>query len=208
MKNSVLLPENKFNLELKYFFIYIVLKLRKLTAILFLIVFLYNVAGYKGFFFYLSQSADQRLDEKIRDDSVPDKDLITVKFPFHVPYIAESKEFESMGGEVNVKGTIYRYVKRKIVRDTLILLCIENKEKSLIEKKRAEYFNKVNDLASNTSKKSDVKQVKTDYYVKINDISPKRLNGTDCNSTYSFVLNSLNKGHFNLYAPPPDLLLS
>lgn len=195
-------------MELKYFFIYIVLKLRKLTAILFLIVFLYNVAGYKGFFFYLSQSADQRLDEKIRDDNVPDKDLITVKFPFHVPYIAESKEFESMEGEVNVKGTIYRYVKRKIVRDTLILLCIENKEKTLIEKKRAEYFNKVNDLASNTSKKSDVKQVKTDYYVKINDISPKSLNGTDCNSTYSFVLNPLNKGHFNLYAPPPDLLLS
>ena len=195
-------------MELKYFFIYIVLKLRKLTAILFLIVFLYNVAGYKGFFFYLSQSADQRLDEKIRDDHVQDKDLITVKFPFRVPYIAESKEFESMEGEVNVKGTIYRYVKRKIVRDTLILLCIENKEKSLIEKKRAEYFNKVNDLASNTSKKSDVKQVKTDYYVKINDISPKSLNGTDCNSIYSFVLNPLNKGHFNLYAPPPDLLRS
>lgn len=159
-------------------------------------------------FFFLSYSADLRLEEKLKDVSDHDKDLIMVKFPFKVPYLMESKDFETMEGEVNVKGTIYRYVKRKIVRDTLILLCIENKEKSQIEKKRAEYFNKVNDLDSNTDKKTDSKQVKTDYYFKGSDLLTKIYDEIQSDPLNSFVLNSLSMGHYSFFAPPPELLIS
>ena len=184
------------------------MKLRKLTAIFFLALFLFNIAGYKGFFFFLTQSADQRLAEKIKGGNDLDKDLITVKFPFNVPYLSDSKDFETMEGEVNVKGIIYKYVKRKIARDTLFLLCIENKEKTLIEKKRAEYFNKVNDLEANTSKKSGAKQIKVDFYFKNSETSLKDLYVPDYQSPHSFVINSIQNGHYYLFAPPPEASLS
>jgi hypothetical protein len=193
---------------LKCNFIVITLNLRKLTAIFFLLLFLFNIAGYKGLFFFLTQSADERLAEKIKDGSDLDKDMIMVKFPFNVPYLSDSKDFESMEGEVNLKGTIYKYVKRKIARDTLFLICIENKEKTLIEKKRAEYFNKVNDLDASTSKKSGAKQFKLEYYFKNSEISLKDLYVLDYQSPHSFVVNSIQNGHYYLFAPPPESLLS
>ncbi|OYY05659.1 MAG: hypothetical protein B7X86_10815 [Sphingobacteriales bacterium 17-39-43] len=184
------------------------LNLRKLTAIFFLLLFLFNIAGYKGLFFFLTQSADERLAEKIKDGNDLDKDMIMVKFPFNVPYLSDSKDFESMEGEVNLKGTIYKYVKRKIARDTLFLICIENKEKTLIEKKRAEYFNKVNDLDASTSKKTGAKQIKLEYYFKNSEISLKDLYVLDFQSPHSFVINSIQNGHYYLFAPPPESLLS
>ncbi len=164
--------------------------------------------GYKGFFFFLTQSADERLAEKIEDGNDLDKDLILIKFPFSVPYLFDSKDFESMEGEANVKGTIYKYVKRKIARDTLFLICIENKEKTLIEKKRTEYFNKVNDLEADTSKKSGAKQIKVDYYFKNTETLVKDLYVQNFKSPHSFVINSIQKGHYYLFAPPPEPSLS
>jgi len=182
--------------------------LRKLTAIFFLLLFLFNIAGYKGFFFFLTQSADERLAEKIKDGQDLDKELILVKFPFNVPYLSESKDYESMEGEVNVRGTIYNYVKRKIARDTLFLLCVENKEKTLIEKKRADFFNKVNDLDASTGKKSSVKQVKLDYYIKSSELSLNNNYVIDCQSPQTSVTSNILLGHYYLFAPPPESLLS
>lgn len=182
--------------------------MRKLTAIFFLLLFLFNIAGYKGFFFFLTQSADERLAEKIKEGNDLEKDLIMVKFPFNVPYLSDSKDFESMDGEVNVKGVIYNYVKRKIARDTLFLLCIENKEKTLIEKKRADFFNMVNDLDENTSKKSSVKQVKVEYYIKQSEVSLSQTYTLDCQSPQIFITSTIQNGHYYLFAPPPESLLS
>lgn len=164
--------------------------------------------GYKGFFFFLTQSADERLAEKIKDSNDLDKDMIMIKFPFSVPYLSDSKDFESMEGEVNVKGIIYKYVKRKVARDTLFLICIENKEKTLIEKKRAEYFNKVNDLEADTSKQSGTKQIKVDYYFKNIEALVNDLYVQNFKSPQSFVINSIQKGHYSLVAPPPEPSLS
>ena len=182
--------------------------MKKLTAIFFLLLFLFNIAGYKGLFFFLNKSADERLAEKIKAGNNLEKDLILVKFPFNVPYLSDSKDFESTEGEVNVNGTIYNYVKRKIARDTLFLMCIENKEKTLIEKKRAEYFNKVNDLDADTGKKSGAKQLKVDYYFRTGELSINRQYVMDSPSPFSFVINFLSNGHYLLFVPPPESRLS
>jgi len=55
-------------------------------------------------------------------------------------------------------------VKRKVLRDTLILLCIDHQEKNQLQKSSADYFKKVNDLASESNKKPVLKIDKTDYY--------------------------------------------
>ena len=138
--------------------------LKKTACIILLLVFLFNSIGYKALFFYLEKQADSRMDAKIRTLDELDKQLISVKIPINLPYQTDWREFESTDGEMIYKGKTYKYVKRKVMRDTLILLCIDHKEKSELEKSSSDYFKKVNDLASESSKKPVLKQAKTDYY--------------------------------------------
>lgn len=127
-------------------------------------MFLFNVVGYKLFFYYLEIEADERIQSKIEQISENDKALITIKIPINLPYHTDWANFERVDGEVNIKGKIYKYVKQKIHRDTLILLCINDTEKTEIHQQKDNYVKKVNNLASDSHKKPSPKQAKTDYF--------------------------------------------
>jgi hypothetical protein len=144
--------------------------LKKAASVLLLMVFLFNTIGYKAFFFYLEQEADARMEARINNLDELDQDLITVKIPINLPYQTDWREFESISGEMTFKGKSYKYVKRKVLRDTLILVCIDHQEKTALEKSSADYYKKVNDLASETNKKPVLKQAKTDYYQEVKDL--------------------------------------
>ncbi|HUH33018.1 MAG TPA: hypothetical protein VLZ28_03640, partial [Daejeonella sp.] len=126
--------------------------MKKAASIFLLIVFLFNTVGYKALFCYLEEQADVRLEAKIKTLDESDSRLITVKIPINLPYQTDWREFESIDGEMTFKGKTYRYVMRKVLRDTLILLCINHEEKSQLQRASAEYYKKINDLASNTKK--------------------------------------------------------
>lgn len=138
--------------------------MKKVVSISFLLVFLFNVLGYKIFFYYLEIEADDRIQSKIEQISETDKELITIKIPINLPYHTDWAKFERVDGEVNFKGKIYKYVKQKVSKDTLILLCINDKEKTEINKQRDNYVKKINDLTTEKNKKPNLKQSKTDYY--------------------------------------------
>jgi hypothetical protein len=137
---------------------------KKLVSIALLVVFLFNVIGYKVFFYYLERAADARIQSRIETLSEADRALITVKIPIKLPYQTDWQNFERTDGEVTVKGTVYRYVKQKVYRDTLILLCINDLDKTRLVKGSSEYFEKVNDLSAENNKKPVFKQYQTDYY--------------------------------------------
>ncbi len=138
--------------------------MKKVAAIGLLFVFLFNIIGYKFFFYSLEKAADVRLEARLETLPDADKELITVKIPINLPYQTNWKEFERIDGEVTFKGATYKYVKRKVYQDTLILLCINDKEKTTIQKNSIEYFKKVNDLNADANKKPTVKQAKNDYF--------------------------------------------
>ena len=68
------------------------------------------------------------------------------------------------------KNTTYKYVKRKVLRDTLILLCIEHREKSIIVRNSNDFAKKVNEVIPDGSKKQILKQAKGDFYQKSDGI--------------------------------------
>jgi len=138
--------------------------MKKAVSLLLLAIFLFNSIGYKVLFVYLEHEADTRIQAKIQTLDEFDQRLITVKIPINLPYQTDWREFESIDGEMTFKGKTYKYVKRKVLRDTLILLCIDHQEKNELQKSSADYFKKVNDLASETNKKPVLKIAKTDYF--------------------------------------------
>ncbi|MHB1177208.1 MAG: hypothetical protein ACYCZO_02645, partial [Daejeonella sp.] len=140
--------------------------MKKAISILLLSFFLFNIIGYKLFFYYLVTEADSRIQAKIAVLHESDESLFTVKIPIRLPYHTDWKDYESVEGEMTYNNTTYKYVKRKVLRDTLILLCVKYQEKSVIEKNSNEYFKKVNDLTTDNSKKQEIKHAKEDFYQK------------------------------------------
>lgn len=147
--------------------------------------------------------ADSQLQTKIENLHETDKSLITVKIPIRLPYQTDWKEFESVEGEMTYNNTTYKYVKRKVLRDTLILLCVNFKEKSQIQKNSNDFFKKVNDLSSNSSKKQVLKQTKDDFFQQsknlLNSLYPTEI----LESYYSF--KSIIPSGFNTsFEIPPN----
>ncbi|MGB4399846.1 MAG: hypothetical protein WBJ10_10780 [Daejeonella sp.] len=140
--------------------------MKKAISILLLSFFLFNIIGYKLFFYYQLTEADSRIQAKIDVLHESDESLFTVKIPLRLPYHTDWKHYESVEGEMTYKNTTYKYVKRKVLRDTLILLCVKYQEKSVIENNSSEYFKKVNDLDTDNSRKQEIKHTKEEYYQK------------------------------------------
>ena len=94
-----------------------------------------------------------------------EEELVTVKTPIHLPYQTSWKEFERVDGDINLNGIKYKYVKRKLVNDTMVYLCIPHEEKTQFEAKANDFFGKTNDLpGGDTNKKTEViKQMLTDF---------------------------------------------
>ena len=73
---------------------------------------------------YMQERHASVLEKKLDRQQYNDKDLITIKTALDLPYYASSTDYERAYGSVEVNGVTYEYVKRRVHRDTLELLCL------------------------------------------------------------------------------------
>ncbi|MEP7144725.1 MAG: hypothetical protein ABI707_17715 [Ferruginibacter sp.] len=128
--------------------------MRKLTAILLIALFAFNLFGYRVLFYFAQQQSDISIEKNLDANQYNEEDLITIKIPMSIPYQIERKDFERFDGEVNLNGKMYRYVKRKVCDGNLILLCLPDHNKMHLETAKNDLFKKANDLQNSASKKS------------------------------------------------------
>jgi hypothetical protein len=179
------------------------LRLKKLVSILLLNVFLFNLIGYKLFFNYLEYKADQELAALI--DAVDDDNLIEIKIPIMLPYHTDWKDFERVDGEVVLNGLTYRYVKQKVYKDTLILLCLDFKEKSKIVKGSKDYFSRANSLTNEPNKKSVSKTFTCEYLENEHLALSLILRGEGKYERYMFSEQQCLSGFKTIIEGPPEL---
>jgi hypothetical protein len=143
--------------------------LRKLAAILLLVIFLFNWVGYRLLTNFLQHHVTVQLEAKLDKNDYKEEDLIEIKVPINLPYQLNWTSFERFDGEIDVDGIHYQYVKRKIYNDSLILLCIPNHAKQDLEKAKENYFKGVNDIDPSSQKKSDnsltFKNILSEFFV-------------------------------------------
>jgi hypothetical protein len=105
---------------------------------------------------YLQHTSDKKLEIAINSDSYDDSQLIELKVPINLPYQTAWSDYQRYDGEIEIKGTLYKYVKRKVANDTLYVMCIPNTKKMHLESAKDNFFKLSNDLAqNNNSKKSN-----------------------------------------------------
>ncbi len=142
--------------------------MKKLTAILLVIIFAFNLFGYRFVVDYLQHRADVQLEARLDKNLYDESQLLELKVPIHLPYQTSWSSFERYDGEIELNGTLYKYVERKVSNDTLYLKCLPNTKKMHLENAKDDFFKNTNDLAQNTSsKKSD--NSKTATFKKLGD---------------------------------------
>ena len=136
--------------------------LRKAFSIMLLLVLLFNVVGYRVWFFYAEKQSDAAMEATLDKSAYQENDLITIQIPLNNPYLLEESNFQRVDGEINYQGKNFRFVKRKIVGGNLVLQCIPDTHKMVLKKAKTEYGNAANDLPNN-SKGSSRSGVQKNY---------------------------------------------
>ena len=122
--------------------------MKRLTAILFFSVFLFNLAGYQLVINYMQEQQDTRLVAQLDRHEYNHAELISIKTPLTLPYYTNSEDYERVDGTIEMNGMEYRYVKRRIFNDSLELLCIPNWEKEQLQWAKLDFFKMTNDWKS------------------------------------------------------------
>ena len=121
--------------------------MRKSASIILLLILLFNMIGYRAWFYYAEKKADSAMEARIDKDQYDENDLVTLQIPLYSPYQLEQKTFERTNGEVNINGKTFKYVKRMVSDGNLILLCLADNHKTVLKNAKSEFGNGVNDLA-------------------------------------------------------------
>lgn len=130
--------------------------LRQIATISLLCLFLFNIIGYRLIVYMRLQQADEHLEATLDNKTYNEADLFLVKIPINLPYQTNWSGYERVDGEVTVAGETYKYVQRKVEKDTMYLQCIRHIEANTIAQKVNDYLSKTTDVANhNTSKKGN-----------------------------------------------------
>jgi hypothetical protein len=120
--------------------------LKRLTAIFFLLIFLFNTGGYYLAFWAIKQNAKENLLERLNASQYNDAESIVLTIPFSLPYPVSDGSYERVHGDFEFAGEYYKLVKQKLVNDTLFIVCVKDKEAKLIEDTLSDYSKLANNL--------------------------------------------------------------
>ena len=134
--------------------------LKRLPAILFLAILLFNFYGYRLMLDCLQDRDRQVFSARLDRNAYSEEDLISIKTPMDLPYYTNSPVYERAYGSVNVKGTVYAYVKRRVYNDTLELLCLPNRYGTDIQSAKNELLSHSLDGTASAPNKKSSHQVK------------------------------------------------
>lgn len=111
-----------------------------------LLTYLMNMGGYRLVFDYFIQESDLIMNEQIRDNHYKAEELVELKIPVKLPDIYSWNNYHSVSGQVQLKYHCYNYVKLKITKDTLYLMCLPNEAKSRLINTKTIYAKAIDDL--------------------------------------------------------------
>lgn len=176
--------------------------MKRLAAILFFVVVLFNFYGYRLVISYMQANSDASLEKQVDKNDYDQQQLITIKTKLDLPYYSSSPEFERAYGSITINGTSYQYVKRRIYKDTLELLCVPNDAKTKMQSLKNEITKALADgQASNSKKHITIKIPLPDFFQTLKIFSATcSLNQTTIFSEYNY---SIATGYRLEHKKPP-----
>jgi hypothetical protein len=129
--------------------------LKRLLAIFFLFVLLFNVGGYRILFYYAGEQATAKLIASVEEEQFHRDDLLTLTVPLALPYQTDWADWEKVRGEIEIDGVRYEYVQRKVTGGQMVLQCLPNKAQTKIESARDRFFSLANSFQADDGGKKE-----------------------------------------------------
>ncbi|RYG06528.1 MAG: hypothetical protein EOO02_00310 [Chitinophagaceae bacterium] len=101
--------------------------------------------------------AGKSLEARLDNNEYDETNLVEMRVSIDLPYQNDQAEFERFNGEIEINGVQYRYVKRKIEKGQLVVLCIADQDGMKIKSSGDDYFKMVNDLQQDQQGKKSEK---------------------------------------------------
>lgn len=98
--------------------------MKKLIAATFLFIYLFNIGGQVILHQYFSYLSDKFFNEQTSKGLYNVHDLTEVKLPANMPGISEWGGYEDIRGQIQFGDNTYNYVKMKITRTAVYLMCV------------------------------------------------------------------------------------
>lgn len=115
---------------------------------------------------YLQQQQSSALEARIDQDQYDEAQLISIKVSLNLPYYNGYTEFERTYGSIKIEGVDYEYVKRRVYKDTLELLCLPNYQKTKLSTVSGEIAKGIADNGAQPTKKPlTIKTLLPDFLV-------------------------------------------
>lgn len=102
--------------------------MKKLIAITLLVSHLFSTGGYVAFYKYLQYRSNVFFNEQTAQNKYNKNDLVEVKIPINLPNISDWTAYENVSGTVQFEEASYNYVKIKMTRHAIYLMCVPNYE--------------------------------------------------------------------------------
>jgi hypothetical protein len=138
-------------------------------------ILFFNWYGYQLLSAYWQQQADNKLEARLDRNEYDDSQLVSIKVPItDLSYYNSSASYERVDGRIELGGVQYKYVKRRILKDSLELLCIPNLTAMKLQQAKNDFFRQVNDLQQQKQGKknsSATKDISKDYTPSAMDIA-------------------------------------
>jgi hypothetical protein len=182
--------------------------LRKLLSIFLLLILLFNIVGYRAWFYYAEKFSDATLESRLDKNQFQENDLVTLSIPLNNPYQVDQSGFERSGGEINIQGESFTIVERKLSGGKLQLHCIPNVHKSILKKAKTEYGNDANDLSNNAkgSRSGSQKNFSgSDYIFEFTDKQTFNY-AKAINTEHSLIVIGLTDPYHSLPGKPPRVI--
>lgn len=113
--------------------------MKRCIALTLIILILFNTMGFYGVLVAIRYQNEQSLLSDLdAGDYSPIQEKI-IKLPLNLPYSIESFDFQRIDGDFHHDGNHYRLVKQKLERDTLYVVCIEDRDSKKIDQALTKY---------------------------------------------------------------------
>lgn len=91
-----------------------------------LFIHLFNIGGQLAFYQYAVYKTERFFNEQINKNLYNVNDLTEIKIPVNMPNITDGQSYQNLSGQVQFEEASYNYVKIKITRSAIYLVCIPN----------------------------------------------------------------------------------
>src|SRR5205814_1718242 len=103
------------------------------------------------FQYYIDKSDDQ-IVKQLYDSKVSSAKLIQLKVPVHMPTLDDWSDYANIQGQIQLNNAYYNYVRLKMTKDTMYLICLPNKVKANLEKANIIMAKNLNDVPLSSKK--------------------------------------------------------